>query len=478
MRFTVAHKKNTVMTKEAVQEVLSPVDGAVIERVPMASAENARALVAGMSPWRVPLPERQSILRQALEIFRREALDSLNVPLNAEASTTQSSDTMSSQPTRNFAGELARCMGRPVLFGVNEVNGFVERFEALLAMSDAALRDEVLQDDLGLSSENSDNTTDNSNSTSSNLNHRYYRAIRWVPLERPVLLVTPWNYPYLTVVNALVPALLCGNSAVLKPAIETLPMARRVCQALWTAGVPESALSILVAQHDHVTQLIESGLFSHVHFTGSPTGGRAMQNAVAKAMENCGQPTRLALELGGCDAAYVHADADVNTVAPALLDAAFYNSGQSCCGLQRIYAHSEVLPALIDALKQHASQWRLGNPLDPATVVGPVVRKEAGDSVRRAVADDVAAGAQSLLPQSPEDPGQGAYVSPQLLLLPEAVAPTKFRLLREEVFGPVAALRGVSSPDEAATLMDASPFGLTASVWTRDPSIASLFSDR
>jgi len=209
---------------------------------------------------------------------------------------------------------------------------------------------------------------------------------------------------------------------------------------------------------------------AHVAFTGSVSGGRAVQQAAAGRFASVG------LELGGKDPAYVRSDAPVEDTAAALVDGAFFNAGQSCCAVERIYVHREIYRSFVDAYVEEARRLRLGDPTSLETTLGPLVRPEAADAVRRQVDEAVARGARSLVDPAgfeAERPGT-AYLAPRVLVGVDH----DMALMHEETFGPAVGIMEVGSDGEAAELMNDSHYGLTASVWTGDPEAAEALSRR
>ncbi|HEX8124786.1 MAG TPA: aldehyde dehydrogenase family protein [Allosphingosinicella sp.] len=285
-----------------------------------------------------------------------------------------------------------------------------------------------------------------------------------------VLVIAPWNYPFLTAANTIVPALLSGNAVILKHAAQTPLAGERFAEALGTAGLPEGLFANLFLSHEQTARLLGSGAVDHATFTGSVEGGRAVERAAA------GSFTTLTLELGGKDPAYVRADCDIPNAARNLAEGSFYNSGQSCCGIERIYVHEAAWKPFLDGFLEAASQYRLGDPLDPETSLGPMASAGGAASVREQVAKAVEAGAVAHIPSQlfPADTGEGPYLMPQVL----TGVDHSMAVMRDETFGPVAGIVKVADDDEAVRLMNDSAFGLTASIWTRDLEAAGRLALR
>lgn len=403
---------------------ISPIDGEEVARRQSASeADVARVIAdarAAQRDWAgVPLPERQRRL----------------------------SDFMSAMRDQNPAvvPELAVQMGRPVRYG-GELGSLEERVRTLLEISAEALADRPASDKPGLR-----------------------RMIKRTPVGI-VLVIAPWNYPYLTAANAIVPALLAGNAVILKHAAQTILAGDRFQAAIDKAGLPPGLFKSLPMDHPTVARVIASRDIDHVSFTGSVEGGRAIERAAA------GTFVSISLELGGKDPAYVRADADVGFAVENLVDGAFYNAGQSCCGIERIYVHESLYEGFVDAFTALVGHYRLGNPLDTDTSLGPMAAARFAETVRAHTADAVARGAKALIDRArfPADAPGTAYLMPQVLTDVDHT----MRVMREESFGPVVGIMKVSRDEDAVALMNDSAYGLTASVWTSDEAAAERIGDQ
>jgi acyl-CoA reductase-like NAD-dependent aldehyde dehydrogenase len=285
-----------------------------------------------------------------------------------------------------------------------------------------------------------------------------------------VLVVAPWNYPWLTSVNAIVPALLAGNSVVLKMAAQTPLVAERYAEAFQAAGLPDGVFQHLNLEHEQVARVIADPSIAFVAFTGSVAGGQAVQRAAA------GRFIATGLELGGKDPAYVRADAPLAQTIENLVDGAFFNSGQSCCGVERIYVHKAVFDDFLDGFVRLTRQYRLGNPLEKQTTLGPMVRTAAADGVRAQIRDAMRQGARALIdPKAfPADKAGTPYLGPQVLVDVDH----KMALMSEESFGPVIGIMPVEGDEQAVALMNDSRYGLTASIWTADAEAALRIGER
>ncbi|MGV3574035.1 MAG: aldehyde dehydrogenase family protein [Devosia sp.] len=330
--------------------------------------------------------------------------------------------------------ELAWQMGRPIRFGA-EKRGVEERSRHMLGIAEAVLAPSMRPEKEG-----------------------FERYISLEPLG-VVLVIAPWNYPFLTAVNSIVPALVAGNAVLLKHASQTLLAGERFAAAAKAGGLPEGIFQNLVLGHADTERLVGSGEIDHINFTGSVEGGRRIEKAAA------GTFATLGLELGGKDPAYVRADANLDFAAENLVDGSFFNSGQSCCGVERIYVHKDVYDGFVDRFIGQARGWTLGDPLDPATIVGPMARGNFADHVRGQTEEAVRGGAVRHLNWSDvRDVAGSPYLAPEVL----TGVNHQMSVMREESFGPVVGIMKVADDAEAIALMNDSPYGLTASIWTED----------
>lgn len=332
--------------------------------------------------------------------------------------------------------ELARQMGRPVRYGAGELRGFEERARHMIGIADSALAPVTPEEKPG-----------------------FERYVMREPLG-VVLTVAPWNYPYLTAVNSIVPALMAGNAVILKHAAQTLLVGERFQKAADMAGFPDGLFRNLALSHDQTSQLIGSRTVDMVCFTGSVEAGKVMERAAAGAFINVG------LELGGKDPAYVRADANLDFAVENLVDGAFFNSGQSCCGIERIYVHDSLFDAFVEGFVALTKTYVLGDPLDPVTTLGPMVKASAADFVRGQVSDAVAAGAKAHIDPAafPRDAAGTPHMAPQIL----TEVTHDMSVMRDESFGPVVGIMKVFDDADAIRLMNDSPYGLSASIWSED----------
>jgi acyl-CoA reductase-like NAD-dependent aldehyde dehydrogenase len=403
---------------------ISPVDGSIYAERATQSAEDAAALLdkakAAQKDWAGrTIAERAAIVGKAIAAL--EAMNDDVVP------------------------ELAWQMGRPVRYG-GEIRGVKERAAYMASIAEEALAP--------LEIENSGS---------------FRRYIAREPIG-VVLTIAPWNYPYMTAINSIVPALIAGNAVAFKGATQTLLVGERLARAFAEAGLPDGLFTNLFLNHDTTSELIRRRSFGFINFTGSVGGGKAIEQAAA------GTFTGIGLELGGKDPGYVRADADVEVAADGLIDGAMFNSGQCCCGIERIYVHESLFDAFVEKAKTIVEGYKLGNPLEKETTLGPMAHLRFASEVRGQIADALAAGAKPLINPVlfPADTGDTAYLAPQILVNVDH----SMRVMREESFGPVVGIMPVSSDEEAIRLMNDSDFGLTASLWTRDADAAAAIGAR
>jgi acyl-CoA reductase-like NAD-dependent aldehyde dehydrogenase len=406
-------------------KVVSPVDNSVYVERPLAKAAEIdsaldRARIAQRA-WRtVAVAERARILERFCDLFEAKR--------------------------EEIASELTWQMGRPSRYAPNEVRGTLERARHMIAIGPQALAD-----------------------IDAGPKEHVKRFIRREPLG-VVLTIAAWNYPYLIAVNSVVPALMAGNVVVLKHSAHTPLCAERFAAALQEAGLPHGVFQALHMSHEGTERAIRDPRVDFVAFTGSVAGGHAVQRAAAERFIGTG------LELGGCDPVYVRNDANLAHAAENIVDGAYFNSGQSCCGLQRIYVHERVYGAFIDGFVDLTRKYVLGNPLEAATTLGPVVRTTAADTIRAQIAASIDAGAKGAIREEdfPASRAGTPYLAPQVLLDVDHSTP----VMREEIFGPVAGIMKVQSDEQAIALMNDSAYGLTAAIWTSDADAALSIGER
>ena len=336
----------------------------------------------------------------------------------------------------DIANEITWQMGRPIRYVEGEISGLVERAEAMLELASDQLAPHTVGDKAG-----------------------FKRYIQRDPLGT-VFVIAPWNYPYLTAVNTIIPALVAGNTVILKHSAQTLLCAERFQKAFDYAGLPHGVFQYLHVDHDSAGAIIVDSRIDFVAFTGSVEAGRSVEKSAAGLFKGLG------LELGGKDPAYVLRDADIELSVEGIVDGAFFNSGQSCCGIERVYVHEYHFEQFVERAVALVSDYRLGLPQDSETTLGPMVNAKAADWDRQQVSQATSLGAKSCINVDtfPHHQEQGAYLAPQILVNVDH----SMSLMTEESFGPVIGIMSVRDDAEALSLMNDSDFGLTASLWTPD----------
>ena len=394
---------------------ISPVDNAVYVERPFAGARTIDAALekaaAAFNVWKTqPLSTRKEFCAKAMDAFEAKS--------------------------EEIAAEIAWQMGRPIRYAGGEVAGMLDRARTMVRLSDQGLAPVTLDEKEGFK--------------------------RWIQREPlgVAFVIAPWNYPYLTAINAVVPAILAGNTVIIKHSAQTPLCAERLVEAFETAGLPEGVFQFLHLTHQDTENIIRDSRVNHVAFTGSVPGGAMVEKAAA------GRFISLGLELGGKDPAYVRADADLAHAVDTAMDGAFFNSGQSCCGIERVYVHADIYDKFVEKSVAWVNALKLGRSDDPETSMGPLVRTSAADFVREQVKEAVGQGAKALIDAGnfAEDKPGTPYLAPQILVDVDH----SMRVMTEESFGPVVGIQKVASDQEAISLMNDSEFGLTAVIFTTD----------
>lgn len=402
-----------------ILKVCSPVDNSIYVERPYASDTDIHTSlsnsIAAQAQWKhTSINERKAICLRAVDYVLEKQ--------------------------QTLAEEISWQMGRPVQYTPGEINGFAERARAMIDIAEQKLQPIAIQN-----------------------NNNFTRYIERAPLG-VVFSITPWNYPYLTAVNSIIPAIMAGNTVIMKPSSQTPLTAVRIHEAFEQAGLPTGVFQYLFLDHEATKKVIASNQINYISFTGSVSGGSLIEQAAA------GQFIDLGLELGGKDPAYVRADAGLEFAIENLVDGVYFNSGQSCCGIERIYVHEAIYESFVEGFIELINQYKLGNPLNKDTTLGPMVSSNAADLVRRQIDDALNKGAKACIDtaQFPADQQSGPYLAPQLLVNVEH----SMEIMMEETFGPVAGIMKVDSDEQAIQLMNDSQYGLTASIWTQDQDAA------
>ena len=401
---------------------ISPIDGSVYAERPTLTRAEADAAVqrakTAQADWAArPLAERIALVEAGVA-----AVGAMN---------------------DEIVPEIAWQMGRPVRYG-GEFGGFNERASYMASIAQEALAPIEVED-----------------------SDAFRRVIKRVP-HGLVLVVAPWNYPYMTAINTVAPALIAGNAVMLKHASQTPLVGERMAKAFHSVGIPEDVFQNVFLDHQTTSDLIADRAFGFVNFTGSVGGGKAMEQAAA------GTFTGIGLELGGKDPGYVMEDANLDAAVDTLIDGAMFNSGQCCCGIERIYVHESLFDAFVERAVAIVKGYKLGNPLEQDTTIGPMAHVRFADEVRAQTAEAVAAGAKAHIDPADFPMDGGAYLMPQIL----TNVTHDMRVMQDESFGPVVGIMSVKDDAEAIALMNDSSFGLTASLWTQDTARAESIADQ
>ncbi|PYH47172.1 Aldedh-domain-containing protein [Aspergillus saccharolyticus JOP 1030-1] len=414
-RFALGILATVTMTNQI--RTLSPSTNKVIFEHPGTSVEDAQKVFqasqeAFKTYKKTTLAQRKEIVLKALDLIAADR------------------DTL--------AAELTTQMGRPIAYSGKEIDTFHKRADYLLGIVDESLK-------------NLTGTPENG----------FRRFIKKEPVG-PTLISTAWNYPYLITINALLPALLSGNTVVLRPSPQTPIFGERIASYFNQAGLPPNVLQVIhVGSPDVLDEIAQLPQIKLISFVGSTLGGLRLREATARRL------IPVNLELGGNDPAYVRPDADLASVAANIVDGAVFNSGQSCCAIERVYVHADVHDAFVEEVKKELAGYKVGDPHDQSTTTGPVISQSALKNIQSHIDDALSKGAVNVTPQNPTFeslPQEGNFMAPTVLIN----ANHDMQVMKHETFGPVLPIMKVASDEEALTLINDSDYGLTASIWTKD----------
>ena len=400
-------------------KTVTPIDNSIlVERKYATDAEIDIALQSAYEArkkWKAtPLSERKEVVRNFVKCFLSN---------NTE-----------------IVENLCKQIGRPISHCPGEMRGFEERANYMIDNADRALEDVVSR---------KDNEFDN--------------YIKKEPLGT-IFVIAPWNYPFNTSVNSIVPSLLSGNTVILKHSSQTPLCAEQLFDAATKASMPKNIFQFLHLDHSSTSKVISDHRINHVLFTGSVSGGKEIKKSIGTRFIGAG------LELGGKDPAYVRSDCNLEHAIENLVDGSYFNSGQSCCGIERIYVDENIYDKFIDGFKSITEKYILGNPLEENTNLGPVVRMNAAKYIRTQVSQAINNGAKNIIDSNKfkVDDGINCYVGPSALIEVDH----SMEFMKEETFGPTVGIMKVKNEKDAIDLMNDSAYGLTASVWTSDKEFA------
>nr|WKN39221.1 aldehyde dehydrogenase family protein [Tunicatimonas sp. TK19036] len=390
-------------------DIINPATEAIIttleEDTATTAAEKYEKVRQGQRAWKkVPLPERIAALKKFSELLSTKA-DELAKILSSE-------------------------MGKPINQAHGELKGARGRIKFFLENSEKWLADESIHQEEGL-----------------------VEKIVYEPLG-VIANISAWNYPYLVGVNVFVPALIAGNGVLYKPSEYTTLTGLKIEELLHRAGVPEDVFQMVVGGGEVGKALLDLPLDGYF-FTGSYRTGKSIYEAVAPKMVPC------QLELGGKDPLYVPDNSsNIPKVAQAAVEGAFYNNGQSCCAVERIYVHEKVYDDFLDAFVKEVQTLKLGNPEDSEVFIGPLARKDQIAVLEQQVKDAMEKGA-TLLTGGKKADQKGYYFDPTVL----TNVNHQMQVMKEESFGPIIGIQKVESNEEAVALMQDTEYGLTAAVY-------------
>jgi len=407
------------------QKTYSPIDGSLYVERELAGIQEVHdalelAEKAQLAWKKIPLAERKALCSKAVAAFVKNKA--------------------------HIAKELCWQMGRPIRYAEGEVASFAARSEYMISIAEEALAPIQASEKPG-----------------------FRRYIHQDPVG-VVMVIAPWNYPLHTPISAIIPALLAGNAVILKHSSQTPLCAEQIFSAFKEAGLPEGVFQYLHMSHEYTAMAIQSHEIGAVAFTGSVPSGIKIDEAVT------GRFIGVGLELGGKDPAYIRADADIDSAVESTVDGAFFNSGQSCCGVERIYVHESIYDDYVAKFVALTRQYKLGRSDNPEITLGPVVNDSAAEFIRDQIKDAQEQGALAHIDASDfymDKPGS-AYLAPQVLTNVDHT----MRVMTEESFGPVVGIMKVCSDEEALRLMNDSEFGLSASIFTADIDAAVALGEQ
>ena len=376
-------------------------------------------------------------LQQKLTGLRQGQIAWYKVPLSKRIGVIKNFSILLEDNIESLAAKLTAEVGKPLQQSRNEINGARTRIKWLTDNAEKYLSDEVMSNENGME-----------------------ERIVYEPLG-VVCNISAWNYPYLVGVNVFVPALLAGNAVMYKPSEYASLTGSSIRELLVEAGIPENVFQLAIGAGNVGEALLELP-FDGYYFTGSYKTGKYIYEKVAPKMVPC------QCELGGKDPLYVADDIkDIKSVAAGTADGAFYNNGQSCCAVERIYVHEKVYDEYVSEFVKEVKSWKIGQPTEDGVYIGPLSRKEQLAVLEKQVTDAAYTGA-TVLAGGKKINGKGYYFEPTVL----TNVNHKMSVMKDESFGPVIGIMKVKDDTEAIQLMQDTEYGLTASVYSADKNRA------
>jgi acyl-CoA reductase-like NAD-dependent aldehyde dehydrogenase len=387
--------------------------------------------------------DTESSLREKLSMLKNGQREWASVPIAQRIKILTGFSDLLEKHIEDLAMVLTSEVGKPLQQSRNEINGGRTRIAWLTANAERYLAPEIMFEDAAMQ-----------------------ERISYEPLGT-VCNISAWNYPYLVGINVFIPALLAGNAVLYKPSEYATLTGLQIEKLLLEAGVPENVFTTAIGNAVVGEALLDLP-FDGYFFTGSYKTGKYIYERVAPRLIPC------QCELGGKDPLYVADDiADVKAVAQGTADGAFYNNGQSCCAVERIYVHVKVYDSYINEFVKEVTSWKKGSPTETGVYLGPLSRKDQISLLEAQVADAVRKGA-TLATGGKRIEGKGYYFEPTVLL----DVTNDMRVMQEESFGPVIGIMKVDSDDEAISLMQDTTYGLTASVYSASQQRAEAILEK
>jgi len=382
--------------------------------------------------------DNQASLQSKFEILKQAQCSWKSQSLQERISIISTFSALLETELEDLAHTLTSEAGKPLQQSRNEINGARARIKWMLANAEKYLSDEIMVDEPGLK-----------------------EIIKYEPLG-VICNISAWNYPYLVGVNVFIPALLSGNSVMYKPSEYATITGLKIEKLLKKAGIPEAVFQVAIGARETGSALLDLN-FDGYFFTGSYKTGKFIYEKVASKLVPC------QLELGGKDPLYIAEDVlDIKNAAIGTADGAFYNNGQSCCSVERIYVHEKNYEDYLAAFVEEVKSWKVGSPTDDGVYIGALTRKDQIGVLENQLEDALAKGATILTGGRKNENGKGYFFEPTVL----TNVSNDMLVMQEESFGPIIGIMKVKDDNEALKMMQDTEYGLTASVYSADQSRA------